>query len=255
MSTHLIIGDQHAHYQHNNERASWLSALIRDIRPDVVINIGDGADMPSLSGYDKGRKSFQGRTYRADIDVHLDFQERIWEPLRRAKKKLPRSVYLIGNHEHRIAKAIDLQPELEGTISLDDLELDEWYDETVHYENGSPGSIAIDGVHYAHYFISGLMGRPISGEHHATSLLNKRYVSSTCGHSHLADWSVRTTGGGKKIMGAVCGVYQDYPADWAGASNDLWWKGILVKRNVSNGVYDPEFISLNTIRKAYGGVW
>lgn len=255
LSTHLIIPDQHAHYQHSNTRAEWLSRLIHDVRPDVVINIGDGADMPSLSGYDKGRKSFQGRTYKADINVHLDFQDRIWGPLRRTKKKLPRSVYLIGNHEHRISKAIDLQPELEGAISLDDLELDYWYDDVVHYSNGAPGSICINGVHYAHYFISGLMGRPISGEYHATTLLNKRYVSSTCGHSHLADWAVRTNGDGRKIMGAVCGVYQDYNADWAGASNDLWWRGILIKRNVENGTYDPEFVSLDTLKKDYGGVW
>ena len=29
-----------------------------------------------------------------------------------AIKRLPRSVYCIGNHEHRISRAIDLQPEL-----------------------------------------------------------------------------------------------------------------------------------------------
>lgn len=251
MTSHLVIPDQHAHYQHSNERAGWLSALIHDLKPDVVINLGDGADMPSLSGYDKGRKSFQGRTYRADIASHLDFQDRLWSPLRRYKKRLPRSVYLIGNHEHRISRAIDVQPELEGAISLDDLELDTWYDETVHYEGGTPGTIDIDGIHYAHYFVSGVMGRAISGEHQATSLLTKRFVSSTCGHSHLADFSVRTNGSGRKIMGAVAGVYQDYDCDWAGVTQDLWWKGVLFKRNVENGVYDPEFISMNTIKKVY----
>lgn len=211
--------------------------------------------MPSLSGYDKGRKSFQGRTYRADIDAHLDFQDRLWSPLRRYKKRLPRSIYLIGNHEHRISRAIDVQPELEGAISLNDLQLDNWYDEIVHYEGSTPGTIDVDGIQYAHYFVSGVMGRAISGEHLATSLLSKRFVSSTCGHSHLADYSVRTNGQGRKIMGTVAGVYQDYECDWAGVTQDLWWKGVVFKRNVVNGVYDPEFISLNTIKKEYGSVW
>ena len=254
MTSHLVIGDQHAHYQHHNKRAEWLSALIHDLKPDVVINLGDGADMPSLSGYDKGRKSFQGRTYRADIDAHLDFQDRLWSPLRRYKKRLPRSIYLIGNHEHRISRAIDVQPELEGAISLNDLQLDNWYDEIVHYEGSTPGTIDVDGIQYAHYFVSGVMGRAISGEHLATSLLSKRFVSSTCGHSHLADYSVRTNGQGRKIMGTVAGVYQDYECDWAGVTQDLWWKGVVFKRNVVNGVYDPEFISLNTIKKEYGSV-
>lgn len=250
----MVIPDAHSHYQHHNKRAEWLSALIHDLKPDVVINLGDGADMPSLSGYDKGRKSFQGRTYRADIDAHLDFQDRLWSPLRRYKKRLPRSIYLIGNHEHRISRAIDVQPELEGAISLNDLQLDNWYDEIVHYEGSTPGTIDVDGIQYAHYFVSGVMGRAISGEHLATSLLSKRFVSSTCGHSHLADYSVRTNGQGRKIMGTVAGVYQDYECDWAGVTQDLWWKGVVFKRNVVNGVYDPEFISLNTIKKEYGSV-
>lgn len=254
MTTHLVIPDQHAHYQNNNNRADWLSSLIRDIKPDVVINIGDGADMPSLSGYDKGHKSFQGRTYRADINAHLDFQERVWAPLRRSKKKLPRSIYLIGNHEHRISRAINLSPELEGTISLDDLNLKEWYDEVVDYEGTTPGVITVDGVQYAHYFTSGVMGRPLMGEHPATSLLTKRFTSSTCGHSHLADYSVRTNGQGHKIMATVAGVYQDYETDWAGVTQNLWWRGVVVKRNVENGVYDPQFISLKTIKREYGDV-
>ena len=73
MSTHIVFSDAHAHYQHNNNRAEWLGELIRDVKPDTVVALGDQADMPSLSGYDKGKKSFQGRTYRADIDVHSDF--------------------------------------------------------------------------------------------------------------------------------------------------------------------------------------
>ena len=77
VSSHLVIPDQHAHYQHSNVRAEWLSALIHDLKPDVVINIGDGADMPSLSGYDKGRKSsldeHTGQTW-----MHIsDFQDRL----------------------------------------------------------------------------------------------------------------------------------------------------------------------------------
>jgi hypothetical protein len=75
---HLVIPDPHAHFQHHNKRAEWLGKLILDIKPDAVINIGDTWDMPSLSHYDKGRKGFQGRTYRADIDAGIDFNDRLW---------------------------------------------------------------------------------------------------------------------------------------------------------------------------------
>ena len=249
---HLVIPDSHARPDYNNERFDWLGELIKEVRPDVVVNLGDGADMASLCSYDKGKKSFHGRTYRKDIDAFLDSQERLWSPIRRTKKRLPYSVYLVGNHEQRIDRAIELSPELDGTVSLDDLQLLEWYDQVRDYDGGTPGVLELDGIHYAHYFVSGIMGRPIGGEHPAHALVTKRLVSSTCGHSHIADYCIRTNGDGRKVYGCVAGVYQDYRASFAGAANDLWWKGVVLKTNVENGCYDIQWISMDTIRKEYG---
>lgn len=251
LTSHLVIPDSHAHPDFHNERASWLSGLIHDLKPDVVVNLGDGADMPSLCSFDIGRKSFQGRNYRKDIEAHLDFQDRLWSPLRKLKKKLPRSIYLIGNHEQRIGRAIDVAPELEGAISYDDLSLNEWYDDVVHYNGQTPGTIEVDGVHYAHYFVSGVMGRAIGGEHPAHALITKRLCSSTCGHIHTADFCIHTKGDGSKVMGAVAGVYQDYDSSWAGVVNNLWWRGVLFKDNVENGNYDAHWISLDTIKREF----
>jgi hypothetical protein len=250
--THLIIPDTHAHPEHNNDRATLLARLIKDIRPDVVIHLGDSADLSSLSGYDKGKRGFVGRTYRADIESHLDFQDRLWSPVLAAKKKLPRSVFLIGNHEQRIDRALDLSPELVGTIGYADLRLEEWYDTVVPYAGQTPGIIEVDGIHYAHYFVSGVMGRPVGGEHPAYALLTKHFTSLTCGHIHVMDHSIRTTVDGRRIHGLVAGVYQDYDSPWAGEVNKLWWRGVVVKRNVENGNYDPSFISLEALRKEYG---
>lgn len=247
----LVVPDAHAHPDFNNDRFDWLGQLLLDLRPDVVVNLGDGADMPSLCGYDKGKKSFHGRTYKADVDSFLDSQDRLWGPLRRAKKKLPYSIYCVGNHEERIRRAVELQPELEGTVTLNDLELRRWYDNVVDYDGGSPGIADVEGVQFAHYFISGVMGRAIGGEHPGYSLITKRLRSSTCGHVHTLDYCVRTNGSGRKVMGCVAGVYQDYRASWAGGANDLWWPGVIFKRNVEDGCYDPEFISLEAIKREY----
>jgi hypothetical protein len=250
--THLVIPDSHAHPSFDNVRADWLARLIIDTRPDVVIHIGDSADLPSLSSYDKGKRSFHGRTYRADIDAHLDFQDRMWEPVIARKKKLPRTVFCVGNHEQRIEKALDLSPELQGTIGMGDLELDRWYDDVVPYVGSTPGVIEIDGVHYAHYFTSGVMGRPVGGQHPAYSLITKQFTSCTAGHLHLSDYSIATTTMGRKVMGCFVGCYQDYNSEWAGEVNKLWWRGVVLKRNVSDGMYDPQFISIDALRKEYG---
>ena len=45
---HLCTPDVHAHPDFNNDRADWLGKLILDLKPDVVVNIGDAADPTSL---------------------------------------------------------------------------------------------------------------------------------------------------------------------------------------------------------------
>jgi len=207
--------------------------------------------MPSLCSYDKGKRSFVGRTYQADVNAHNDFQSKLWDTVRSAKKKLPRRVTLIGNHEERIGRAVDLQPELEGIISYDDLQLKDWYDDVVHYDGGTPGTIVVDGIKYSHYAITGVSGRPISGEHTAYSLLAKHYQSSVVGHLHTFDYCVRTRADGRKIMGLCAGVYQDYKAGWAGECNHLWWSGVSVLRNVEGGTYDLQTISMDALKKEY----
>ena len=247
-----MIPDTHAHFQHHNRRAEWLGRLINDLKPDVVIHLGDSADMPSLSGFDKGTRAAIGRTYRADIDTHLDFNFRLWDTVKSSKRKLPRRIILEGNHEHRIAKAINLQPELDGAISPSDLRMYDFYDEYIEYNGRSPGVITIDGISYAHFFISGVMGKAIGGTHAAYSILQKGHGSSTAGDLHLLSYDVQTGIGGRRIHGLVAGCFQDYDAEWAGEANRLWWRGVVFKDNVENGTYDPRFISLASLKKEYG---
>lgn len=251
---YLIVPDSHAHPNHGNERADWLGKLILDRKPDVVVNIGDLFDMPSLSSYDKGKGSFHGSSYEKDINSGLDFLDRMWHPIKKAKRKQPYKIFLEGNHEHRLKRVLEYDPQLAGDtygISYSNYQLSHYHNEVVYYEGATPGIFTIDGISFAHYFVSGLMGRPIGGEHHASSLLAKNYSSCVCGHSHAVDWSVKSGSNGKTIMGLVAGVYQDYAAPWAGTVNNLWWPGVVYLRGVDEGTYSPEFIGISQIRREY----
>lgn len=248
---HLIIPDPHSTPGKSNRRAEWAGKLILDRRPDVVIVLGDVADMGSLCSYDKGKKSFIGRTYAKDIECHGDFQERLWGTVRKGKRKMPRRVALIGNHEQRIDRAIEVQSELEGIIGYKDLALNHFYDEVVHYEGSTPGSIDINGVTYAHYLVSGVSCRPIGGDNSARAILNKKHSSCVVGHSHMFDHSVSTRQNGKKIMALSAGCYQEHASSFAGEANRLWWRGVTELNNVDNGTYDINTFSLEHLRKEY----
>ena len=248
--THLIIPDSHAHPDHNNDRFEWLGKLIMDVKPDVVVNIGDMADMPSLSTYDRGTKGFEGRRYKKDVDSVLDAQERMFEPIKKAKKKKPRFVMCEGNHENRINRAVSSDPILDGTISVADLGYTRYGWEVHEFLK----AVVVDRIAYSHFFTSGVMGRPVGGENPAKSLLSKQHMSTTAGHTHTLDFATDTNAANERIMGLVCGVYQDYESGWNNAQSEgLWWSGVVIKRHVEDGCYDPQFVSLKAIKKEYGG--
>src|SRR5690242_10847933 len=125
--------------------------------------MGDAADMPSLSSYDKGKRSFQGKSYKADILAHLDFQERWWGPVKATKKKMPYRIVLEGNHENRVERALDLSPELAGTIGFADYAFDDYYNNIIRYDGQLPGIYERDGILFAHFFPTGISGRPMGG--------------------------------------------------------------------------------------------
>lgn len=253
MTSHLVISDPHAHPDFDNERADWIGKLILDVKPDVAINIGDMFDFPSLSSYDKGRRSFYGKAFRKDLNAGLDFDKRLWAPIREARRRHPFKVFCEGNHENRLKRLLELSPELEGTISFTDMELHKNYDQIVEYSGyNTPGTIIIDGILYAHYVISGVAGRPISSTHLAYNLLQKKHQSVTVGHNHTFSYDVQPIAENKTIHGLCVGCMQTYTPDWAGEVGDLWQRGVALKHNVSDGSYDLEWISFDRLKKEYG---
>ena len=245
MATHLVIGDPHCNPKASNDRFLWAGKLARDLKPDTIVCMGDFSSLDSLSSYDKGKKSFEGRRYKKDIDHAHDALEKFNKGLngRRSRK-----VMLLGNHEDRIDRIVDETPELDGTISTKDLKFKEFGWEVIAYQE----PVAIDGVHYCHNYPTGIMGKPISGDNIARALLLKNKVSSTVGHCHLFDYSMCTIPSGRKVIGLSAGCYLHHKEDYAKNTQRMWWSGLIVKRNVRNGEYDIETIEYNAVRREYG---
>ncbi len=244
--THLVIGDSHSHPDFSNERFTWLGKLIHDVKPTTVINIGDLADMASLCFHSKPLELENAR-YTRDCAAAIDAQERLFWEVRRHKRKLPRFVWTLGNHDIRAQRYVEANPVFSGAIKNEDIGYNDFPWEVVPFLE----PINIDGIDYAHYFTSGVMGRPIGGTHPAWTVIKKRNRSATCGHSHVLDYKIDKTPG-QSLMGLVVGNYVDYRAGYAGPANDMWSNGIAVCKSVDNGLYDFEWLSMNRIRDAYG---
>jgi len=254
--THLVFTCAHVQPDVSNRRFKLLGELIYDIRPDVVVDLGDFDDMKSLNSYDTRKpEALVAQSYEADIQAGQEAREMVWRKFKKNKKRLPHRVGFEGNHEHRIKKVIEADPRLEGPkygVSFGHLQTKYWYDEYHEYENNAPAIADVDGISYAHYFSSGNFGSATSGTHHAYRLLQNRNHSSTCGHSHKRSLYFKDGAHPNGIIGLVAGCFKGAPEGWAGQANNEWWSGVVIKREVSNGVYEPQWISLKSLEREYG---
>lgn len=245
--TILCIGDSHAHPDHNNRRYDWLGRMARAIEPDIVWDSGDWWDFPSLSHYDVGKKCFEGSRFQRDLAAGLDARRRFEAGM--GSHAPERLVFTIGNHENRINKVVESDPKLEGTISLDNLG-SEYFDwDQVDFLQ----PVLVEGIALSHYFTTGIMGRAIGGEHPATMLLQKQFMSCLQAHSHQLDYADRTKANGLPVMAMHVGCYFDYDFHWAGKQpNRMYRRGVVVLRNVRNGRFDHEWVGIDRVEALYG---
>jgi hypothetical protein len=223
-------------------------------QPEVVVNLGDFADMSSLSSYDVGKKSFEGRRYKADVEAAHEAMNALLGPLRefnakakKNKEKLykPRLVMLLGNHEHRINRAVNDDPKLEGVLSTDDL----GYKKAGWQVHPFLEVVVIDGVAYSNYFTTGAMGRPASS---AQAQLNKKHQSCIAGHQQGLQIATSYRADGVRLTSIIAGSCYEHNEDYLGPQGNNHFRGLLVLNDVlPTGEYDLMPVSLKYIKANY----
>src|SRR3990167_5331807 len=114
---HLIIPDTQQKPGVGTNHLRWIGQYIVDQRPSVIIHLGDHYDLPSLSTYDKGTVRAEGKRLDKDIEAGKASMGILQGPLKAVRKAYkPRKVFLLGNHEHRLKRHVDANPELIGTV-------------------------------------------------------------------------------------------------------------------------------------------
>lgn len=253
--THLVIPDTQAKPGVPLDHLGWIGEYIVEKKPEVIVHLGDHADMPSLSSYDKGKIQFEGRRYIADIEEANRAFEYLNDPIVKENKRLakakkaaysPSKDILLGNHEYRIQRAVENSSELDGTIGVHDLNYEEqgW---DVH-EFLKP--VKIDGIYYAHYWYNPNNGRPISGT--VENRLKTIGHTFTQGHLQTLMYGLRFVGG-KSQHGLVAGACYLHDEEYKGYQGNAHWRGIIVKHEVDDGSYDPMFVSLDFLCRKYEG--
>ena len=251
---HMVIPDTQCKPENGYEHLEWAGKYAAEKKPDVIIHLGDHWDMPSLSSYDKGKGSMEGRRYVEDIragNYAMDvFMAPIYEEQKRMRKKKkkvwkPRLVFLMGNHEQRIERAVDDNIQLADLLSYDDFNLVDHGWEIHDFLE----VVTIDGIAYSHYFTSGVMGRPVSS---ARLMLNKKHMSCVMGHVQDRDIAWARNAVGVQHTGLFAGIFYTHDEGYLNPQTNTSWRGIWMFHEVKDGGFDEMPVSLNYLEKRYG---
>ena len=251
---HLIIPDVQAKHGENFEFLTHIGKYIVEKRPDVIINLGDFVDMESLSSYDVGKKSFEGKRYTKDIEAANEAMLCLMSPLlefnARAKKNKekqykPHLVFCLGNHEQRIQRAVENDPKLEGLITYEHLPYKKYGWEVHDFLK----PVFIDGVAYCHYFPTGVMGRPATT---ASAMVSKLHMSCVAGHQQGKQVAYGKRPDGSTITCIIAGSCYEHQEGYLDHQTNQHFRGIVVLHEVKNGSFDEMFCSLNYLKKKYG---
>lgn len=254
MSKILVIPDTQCRPGDDFTFLTNIGNYIVEKQPDTIVCLGDFADMPSLSSYDVGKKSFEGRRYVNDVEATHEAMAALLRPLldynqnaakHHKQRYRPRRILTLGNHEDRINRAVNNDAKLEGVLSISDLKYDEAGWEVYPYQD----VVVIDGVAFSHNFPNDRSATAIGT---AQALVNKRHMSCVAGHQQGLQIHTAYRADGKRLTGIIAGSCYEHDEDYMSQMQNRHWRGILVLHEVRDGEFDLMPVSLGYINKKYG---
>lgn len=238
----IVIADTQCKPTEDLAYMSWIGKYVNDKRPDVVVHIGDHYDCPSLSSYDKGKRSFEGRRLKADLEAGTKGLELLMSEI----KYKPRYVFCMGNHEERIDRLANDMPELGGFVGTHLLPLKDMGWEV--HEFLKP--VDVGGIYFTHYLANPFSGKPYGGS--ALNQLKTVGRSFVCGHKQTLDIAIRPTIDGKMQIGIINGACYPHDESYKGIQGNNHFRGLTVLHEVKDGFGTPMFVSLDYLKTRYG---
>ena len=249
--SHLFIPDTQVRDGVDLSHIKAAGKLLIKRKPDVVVVIGDWFDFPSLSTHTPAQRiAYDQKTYVKDLQAGIKAMELFLKPMekynqrqRQNKKAIynPLMVFTCGNHEYRADRLVEQQPILEGLLPrAEDYLRDKGFN-VVPYKQ----KVEIDGINYSHLCPQ---TRSAGAVERAHLIGQRRHTSWSVGHSQILDYWASPHQ--PRLQCLIAGAFYTHDEGYKEGSNDHW-RGIVYKRNVNNGTYDPEFISVESLIEEY----
>lgn len=253
---HFLIPDAQIRPGVPTFHIDWIAQALVDYLPDVIVNIGDWWDMPSLSMHDgPGSLRMEGARYEDDVQSGNDAFARLCAPMeaeqarrvrRRIRRWTPRKVFTFGNHEHRIERAVNASPKYAGTIGDHHLRTRDWE------RHPFLARVWQDGIVYSHYFQNSHSHHAIGGS--IDNRLNKVGASFAQGHEQGFRYGTRTQASGSTWHGLVAGSCYLHDEPYRGNQGNGHWRGVVILNEVRDGDYSVMPLTLAYLCRKYEGM-
>jgi len=216
------------------------------IRPKHVIHLGDHWDFPSLSKYDKGKKSHRTKSYLKDLRAGNKAMEEFWEIIYlnwpNAKDTCTFTLFQ-GNHEERRVRALEYGPdELMELITEFPMDTNGW-DEVIPFLEIK----TIEGIYFTHYFQNMNNSYAIGT---AKQLLSKKMCSCIAGHKQGFEYYEQIAQEGKTVQCMIIGSCYFHREEYK-KHNNHHFRGVVILTNVRLGMFDFSRYSLENLGRHY----
>lgn len=250
MPTHLVISDCHVTVGQDLSRFNWLNRMIRDVKPDRIVCIGDFGSFDSLSAHhEKGDKT----------DMNLpQFSDEL-EAVREAQLRMCRHhddvrnirfTMIMGNHEDRWNRFISKHPKiLNEPIEVQARYVNHW-GTIVGYRDW----ITHDGIMYTHVPHT-IMGKPIGGVNATRTIAAQSTSSVIFGHTHSMNVSnvpFIDGNGSRCAMSAPAFMNDGNVEEYAYGLPTGWTYGLLlVTPQGDKRPFSYEYVSMKDLENEY----
>lgn len=223
----LVIGDAHDAPALDKSRFAWIGKHIAETRPDHIVSIGDFADLQSLC-FHEANDTVEGKLKPFFLDDVASLERAMaamMEPITKATDYRPKIDITLGNHENRLWRFQNANPEIFGMLEPELTNLYRRYGWTWHPFGKY---LEIGGCDFVHIPLNS-MGKGVSGKNAAATVALDSVRDIVIGHTHKSGVFTRQKLGqdrSVRVFDAGCALPQDHIEKYVGHAASGWWWGV-----------------------------
>jgi len=247
--TIMAIGDSHDQPNIPKDRFRWMGKHAAEMKPDRIVHIGDFASWDSVSMHEeRGSLGYSLRpSFKTDLESCEEAMSAFYKEI--SHLDIPQDM-TAGNHEDRINRFENKNPETVGTLYTQFEEMASRYRWRIHPYGQW---LMIDGVGFIHVPMN-IMGRPYGGQNSENQIANHATHSIVFGHTHRSTFrKVPKIGMNNSIevLNLGSSMPDGYVARYAGTATTGWSYGVY-ELSIQNGhINQYRHISMSQLGTMY----